>query len=197
MLHVLPTELTLSVLSQLPIPSLLSLQFLSRQWRYFFATHQSAIFFGAALYNGYIQPGTSFLEGAPLVKTSEPWSWKDFCYRSFQLCEGGLNGKGRAVMRVLMPSRARAYHIQLDEKAGICITDRMSGGIAVNDLFSGASLWCLPSVRECFFVLFGALMFWVLKWSLTVLRAIPLRLRKWVSGLFQQTWDPGSLAPGQ
>ncbi|KAN0129695.1 hypothetical protein V8E53_012515 [Lactarius tabidus] len=83
MLHVLPTELTLSVLSQLPISSLLSLRLLSRQWLDFFAAHQSVIFLDNALYHGYIQPGTPFLEDALSVDMSKPWavsmSWKNFC----------------------------------------------------------------------------------------------------------------------
>jgi len=83
MLHVLPAEVTLGVLSYLPIPSLLSLRLLSRQWLGFFASNQSAIFRGAALLHEYIQPGTLSLEDALSVNTGRPWagstSWKDFC----------------------------------------------------------------------------------------------------------------------
>ena len=82
MLHVLPTEVTLSVLSHLPIPSLRALAVLSRQWHDFFATNQSEIFHRAAILHDYIQPGTS-LRDAPSVNTSRPWAgsrtWKDFC----------------------------------------------------------------------------------------------------------------------
>jgi hypothetical protein len=73
MLHVLPAEVTLIVLSHLPIPSLLSLHLLSRQWRDFFVTHQSVIFHGAALYHGYIQPKTLTLEDALSANTGRPW----------------------------------------------------------------------------------------------------------------------------
>ena len=83
MLRVLPTEVTLGVLSHLPIPSLLSLPGLSRQWFDFFTTNQSAIFHSAALLHDYIQPGTLLLEDALSVNTGRPWvgstSWKDFC----------------------------------------------------------------------------------------------------------------------
>ena len=83
MLHVLPTEVMLSVLSYLSIPSLRSLAVLSRQWLDFFASNQSAIFYSAALLHEYIQPGTLFLEDALSVNTGRPWvgstSWKDFC----------------------------------------------------------------------------------------------------------------------
>jgi len=83
MLHVLPPELTLTVLSYLPIPSLLSLPLLSRQWLDFFFTNQSAIFRRAALLHEYIQAETLLLEDALSVNTGRPWagstSWKDFC----------------------------------------------------------------------------------------------------------------------
>jgi hypothetical protein len=83
MLHVLPAEVTLIVLSYLPIPSLLSLAVLSRQWVHFFAAQQSEIFRRAAIYHEYIPPGTMSLEGALSMKTGKPWagsaSWKDFC----------------------------------------------------------------------------------------------------------------------
>lgn len=58
MLYGLPPEVTLNVLSHLPVPSLLSLRLLSRQWSDFVTTHQSVIFHGAALYHGYIPPRT-------------------------------------------------------------------------------------------------------------------------------------------
>src|SRR6266702_3538225 len=78
-----PTEVTLNVLSHLPISSLLSLPLLSRQWFDFFTTNQSEIFRRAALLHEYIQPGTLFLEDALSVNKGRPWagstSWKDFC----------------------------------------------------------------------------------------------------------------------
>ena len=83
MLYGLPTEVTLNVLSYLPIPSLLSLTLLSRQWSDFFTEHKSTIFHGAALYQGYIPPGTSYLEDALSANGGKPLagstSWMDLC----------------------------------------------------------------------------------------------------------------------
>jgi hypothetical protein len=84
MLYDLPPEMTLNVLSHLPIPSLLSLRLLSRQWSDFVNVHQSVIFHGAALYHGYVPPGTGLEDvlsvtrnmGRPLAGTT---SWKDLC----------------------------------------------------------------------------------------------------------------------
>ncbi|KAH9038547.1 hypothetical protein EDB85DRAFT_2189366 [Lactarius pseudohatsudake] len=147
MLHVLPTEVTLNVLSHLPIPSLLSLPVLSRQWLNFFTTNQSAIFHSAALLHEYVQPETLSLEDALSVNTGKPWagstSWKDFCYRSFQLHKN-WEGNGRAVMRVLSPPGFNVHRIKVDEKAGICITTHSGGGLSVIHLFSSTVLWCLP-----------------------------------------------------
>ncbi|KAH9059600.1 hypothetical protein EDB87DRAFT_769565 [Lactarius vividus] len=110
MLHVLPAEVTLSVLSRIPIPSLLSLSALSRQWLDFFTTNQSTIFHSAPVLHEYIQPETLSLEDALSVNTGRPWagstSWKDFCklhhhiyrHRSFQLHKN-WEGNGRTVAR--------------------------------------------------------------------------------------------------
>ncbi|KAH9032737.1 hypothetical protein EDB84DRAFT_130016 [Lactarius hengduanensis] len=147
MLHVLPTEVTLDVLSHLPIPSLLSLPVLSHQWLDFLTTNQSKIFHSAALYHEYIHPETLLLEDALSANTGRPWagstSWMDFCHRSFQL-RNNWEGKGRAVARVLSPPGSNVHRIKVDEKAGICITTHMFGGISVIHLFSSTVLWCLP-----------------------------------------------------
>ncbi|KAH9026261.1 hypothetical protein EDB83DRAFT_2425556 [Lactarius deliciosus] len=74
MLHVLLTEVTLNVLSHLPIPSLLSLPVLSRQWLHFFTTNQSEIFHNAALLHEYIKPETLSLEDALSMNTGRPWA---------------------------------------------------------------------------------------------------------------------------
>jgi len=67
MLSILPTELSLSVLSYLPLRWLCALPTLSRQWLNFFSENQSTIFHNAAIHHRYIQPGDS------------PTDWKDFC----------------------------------------------------------------------------------------------------------------------
>ena len=153
----------------LPIPSLLSLLFLSRQLLGLFPAHQSAIFYGAAVHHEYTQPGTS-LNDALSMNTGRPWAgsthWKDFCKshafthgppltehshhegrRSLQFSRN-WEGKGRAVVRMLVPRCSIIHRIKVDEKAEICITTRQFGGLTVTDLFSGTMLWWLPRVRE-------------------------------------------------
>jgi hypothetical protein len=210
MLHILPAELTLKVLSHLPITSLLSLPALSRQWFHFFATHQSAIFYSAAVQHEYIQPGTS-LEDALSVNTGRPWegseSWKDFCKsylchfqlylfahclsltahshregcRSLQFSKN-WEGKGRTVARVISDS-TNTHCLKVDEKAGICVMTHQWGGLTVTHLFSSTILWSLPKVRECAY--YSLRFCWVLKQSLAVVRPplFPHRVRQRVSCL--------------
>jgi len=149
----LPHEVTLSVLSHLPIPSLVSLPVLSRQWFDFVATHESEIFHHAAILHEYIKPDTLSLADALSVNPGRPWagstSWKDFCHRSFQF-QKNWEGNGHAVARVLSPAGSIIHRIKVDERVGICITTHMLGGISVNHLFSGTVLWCLSPVRKWF-----------------------------------------------
>jgi len=53
---------------------------------------------------------------------------------------------------VVMPPGSNARHIKVDEKAGICITTSLLGGLTVTHLFSGTVLWRLPTshVTYCF-----------------------------------------------
>jgi hypothetical protein len=83
MLRILPTELSLSVLSYLPLPTLCSLPTLSHQWLDFCSENQSTIFHNAAILHGYIQPQTLQLGDALSMYEGSPWDgatdWKDFC----------------------------------------------------------------------------------------------------------------------
>lgn len=188
MLRILPTEISLSVLSYLPLPTLCSLPTLSRQWLDFCSENQSAIFHNAAILHEFIQPKTTQLEDALSAYVGSPWDgvtdWKDFCkstpsngltdlfhpyayetlgYRLIaapentdlifvgrRFCQLRRNwaGTGRVVARLVTPPGSDVHRIKVDEKAGICITTRMFGGLAVTHLFSGVLLWSLPPVRE-------------------------------------------------
>jgi hypothetical protein len=56
-------------------------------------------------------------------------------------------GKGRAVAREFLPPAFNVHRVKVDEKAGICITTCLLGGLTVTHLFSGTVLWHLPMVR--------------------------------------------------
>jgi hypothetical protein len=83
MLHVLPVELSLAVLSYLPLQALCPLPSLSRKWFNFFSQNLSAIFRSAAILHEYTHPGTYLLEDALYKHKGSPWEgatdWKDFC----------------------------------------------------------------------------------------------------------------------
>ncbi|KAF8257828.1 hypothetical protein EI94DRAFT_1225204 [Lactarius quietus] len=152
MLNVLPTEVTLIVLSHLPIPSLLSLAILSRQWLHFFATHQSEIFHRAALYHEYIPPGTLLLEDALSMNTGKPWagstSWKDFCkWVPSQLISNlqKLGRKRACCCAHVIASRLQPLLHQGRRKSRDMYYDSHWGGITVTHLLTGTVLWCLPT----------------------------------------------------
>ncbi|KAI9510203.1 hypothetical protein F5148DRAFT_623674 [Russula earlei] len=153
MLHILPVEVSLAILSYLPLPSLCSLSALSRQWFNFVSTNRSTIFRKAAILHGFTPPGTSLLKDVLSVCTGSPWAgatdWRDFCAscplgrRSVQL-RRNWEGNGRVVARMLSPPVRDVHRIKVDEKAGICITTHMFGGLWVTHLFSSTILWSLP-----------------------------------------------------
>ena len=66
--------------------------------------------------------------------------------RCFQLC-ANWEGNGRVVPRLVTPPGSDVHRIKVDESAGICITPRTLGGLAVTHLFSGVLLWSLSPVR--------------------------------------------------
>jgi hypothetical protein len=68
MLHILPTELSVLVLSYLPLRCLCALPTLSRQWLNFFSENQETIFHNAAIHHQYVQPGDG-----------PTGCWKGFC----------------------------------------------------------------------------------------------------------------------
>ena len=87
MLHTLPVELSLAVLSYLPLQTLCALPSLSRKWSDFFSQNQSTIFRNAAVLHGYTHPETYLLEDALSRHKGSPWEgatdWKDFCRPCF------------------------------------------------------------------------------------------------------------------
>jgi hypothetical protein len=89
MLHVLPVELSLAILSYLPIQTLCPLPSLSHKWFDFFSQNQSTIFRNAAVLHGYTHPETYLLEDALSDHKGSPWEgttdWKDFCRLSIFL----------------------------------------------------------------------------------------------------------------
>ena len=166
MLHRLPVEISLAVLSYLPLSTLGPLSSLSRKWRDFISANKSTIFRNAAILHEYIHPETLLLEDALSMHEGSPWrgatDWKDFCElllelstehmflifvgrRGFQLHKN-WEGNGRVVARLLYPGLGIVHRLKVDEKLGLLITTGL-GGLAVNHLFSNVPLWYLGHVR--------------------------------------------------
>ena len=167
MLHRLPVEISLAVLSYLPLSTLCPLSSLSRRWRDFISANKSTIFHNAAILHEYIPPKTLLLEDALSIREGSPWrgatDWNDFCELTLNLIteqtflifvgrrssqpHKNWEGNGRVVARLLYTALGDVHRIKVDEKAGLLIATHVSGGLSVTHLFSCAVLWCLPHVR--------------------------------------------------
>ena len=112
MLHVLPVELSLVVLSYLPLSTLCPLHTVSRKWFNFFSQNQSTIFHNAAILHGYTHPATLLLEDALSTHQGDPWEgatdWKDF-YKLYVAmpfpCTGVTDSESLVLVLVLILGR--------------------------------------------------------------------------------------------
>ena len=82
----LPAELTLSILSYLPLNSLSRLQSLCKSWNDFCALHESTIYRNAAYLHSYIPRPTTMLNELSSLYSQraleDVMTWKDLCMRS-------------------------------------------------------------------------------------------------------------------
>ncbi|KAJ7064614.1 hypothetical protein C8F01DRAFT_1127462 [Mycena amicta] len=133
----LPPELTISILSHLPISSLATLCKTSRAWNALIQTNESTIYQNAAIRHFSVPPSTTFddLESVlsrPAVAGTH--DWKSFCQRQLRIEQSWL-GKGPLV----------------DERRGFIISTGSSRdpGLRVVDMESGELAWSLPEGYVC------------------------------------------------
>lgn len=153
MLHGLPPELVIHILSFLPFQSLGALQQVSRPWNDFVLANQTLVYYNAAVVHNFIDsPAESLTSLNEVVGRLEGrlWrgvkSWKDFCEcsgypdaladrervqpllgrRRFQL-ERNWAGQGQSVFRNISPGRDDVHRLKVDEKERFCITTHMRG----------------------------------------------------------------------
>ena len=120
MLHVLPVELSLVVLSYLPLSTLCPLHSVSRKWFNFFSQNQSTIFRNAAILHGYTHPATLVLEDALSTHQGDPWegatNWKDFCKFCVAMpfpCTGVTDSESPVIVLVLVLGR-RSHQLHMN-----------------------------------------------------------------------------------
>jgi F-box associated protein len=120
MLHILPVELSLAVLSYLPLSTLCPSHSVSRKWLNFFSQNQSTIFHNAAILHGYTHHATLLLEDALSTHQGDPWEgatdWKDFCklYITMPLpCTGVADSESPVLVLVLVLGR-RSHQLHMN-----------------------------------------------------------------------------------
>ncbi|KDQ52879.1 hypothetical protein JAAARDRAFT_61656 [Jaapia argillacea MUCL 33604] len=150
MLKSLPAELTLHLLSYLPLGDISTITLLSRAWLAFLNANQDTVYRQAAIYHRFVSPDVVSLE---TVRDSEngSWmdglnSWKDLCRRhtilsqswSGQnlLSEGSYTSPGQAVHR-----------FTIDEKQRTVIATHENNGLTVSTLEDDRLIWGLP--KDC------------------------------------------------
>jgi hypothetical protein len=151
MLHILPVEGILEVLSYLPVQSLWALQLVSRDWETFVKTNQTTIYKNAALLHGFLASSdvTSMDELQTLFTVrsfTEVHDWKSFCHRR-QLIDMSWNGRGPSAIKKYTDTGDGVHRIKVDEDAGYIITTSQLGGLCVTDLTRNERLWSLPQAR--------------------------------------------------
>ncbi|KAI6124251.1 hypothetical protein EDD17DRAFT_907624 [Pisolithus thermaeus] len=141
MLHLLPVEIALQVVSYLPIQTLHQLVQVSRAWHDLIAVNESTVYRNAAILHRLVQDENcdNLVSQASRLEIN----WKSFCRREFQI-EWGWRGKAPSYVEELSASGTSVHRIKVDEDSGLVITTSQRGGLLVTNLKGNAPLWGLP-----------------------------------------------------
>ncbi|KAG6852750.1 hypothetical protein C0991_009370 [Blastosporella zonata] len=143
----LPPELTLAILSYLPLSSLSDALLVCRRWEEFLKLHENPIYHRAALLHGYISSGGTSIENAGKQYSQRSvgsvTNWKDLC-RKRRWIERNWSGTGPSKVTAHMGAGKHVHRIKVDEKAGYILTTSTIGGLSVTDLRHDKELWSLP-----------------------------------------------------
>ncbi|KAI6017465.1 hypothetical protein EDC04DRAFT_2576716 [Pisolithus marmoratus] len=140
MLHLLPAEVALQVVSYLPIQSLHNILQVSHAWHDLIAVNENTVYRNAANLHCLVhEKGFDDSSQASCSGTN----WKSFCRREFQI-EWGWRGKAPAYVKELSASGTDVHRIKVDEELGLVITTGRRGGLLVTDLKGNGPLWGLP-----------------------------------------------------
>ncbi|KAF9523802.1 hypothetical protein CPB83DRAFT_821046 [Crepidotus variabilis] len=161
-LETLPLEITLHIISYLPIFSINQIRLLSRTWLLFLEEHENVIYQKAASLHGMVS-GHSTSFAAPEWKKrfssrslAGATNWKTFCQTRLRL-RRAWNGEApsttacRALRVARFPEkpaievREQVHRIKIDEQRKIIITTTAVGPprVIVRDMDTGAALWHL------------------------------------------------------
>ncbi|KDR70005.1 hypothetical protein GALMADRAFT_255349 [Galerina marginata CBS 339.88] len=157
----LPAELSLLIISYLPLSSLAVLHQLNRSWSDFLSLQENedAVYRAAAVREGYVGAALTGVRWEAQAYSEKAMrdvdSWKIFCKKRKMITSSWA---GYAPSRITpsprqighdtdgesSPHYRRVYDIKVDEKAGISMATTKSGGLVVRDLETDLVLWELP-----------------------------------------------------
>ncbi|KAF8956222.1 hypothetical protein BDZ97DRAFT_1852767 [Flammula alnicola] len=166
----LPAEITILILSYLPLPTLSVLLRLNAEWFDFIGQNGNTIYHNAAFLQGYIPSHKTLIEELRPTEagterqalysrraTEGIHGWKDMCRKRkmIQRSWAGLAPSSILPSPRTLPSpipsnlpgnnpHRRIHRIKVDEKAGIIMTTTGVGGLMVRDLETDEVLWELP-----------------------------------------------------
>ncbi|KAI6012770.1 hypothetical protein F5J12DRAFT_685805, partial [Pisolithus orientalis] len=141
MLHLLPAEIALQVVSYLPIQSVHKITQVSHAWHDLIAVNENAVYRNAAILHRLVYE--SDCGDLALQPPRSGTNWKSFCRREFQM-EWGWRGKVPPCIEELPASGTSVHRIKVDEDLGLVITTGQRGGLLVTDLKGNTPLWGLP-----------------------------------------------------
>lgn len=141
MLHSLPVEIALQVVSYLPIQTLHRIAQVSRAWHDLIAVNECTVYRNAAILHRLVQDENC--DDSTSQASHQATNWKSFCSREFQI-EWGWRGKAPSCVEELSASGTSVHRIKVDEDSGLVITTSQSGGLLVTGLKGNSPLWGLP-----------------------------------------------------
>ncbi|KAI0924085.1 hypothetical protein AcW1_006847 [Taiwanofungus camphoratus] len=147
MLLLFPTDITLCILSFLPLHDLSSLHLLSSQVHHLINDNEATVYHQAAVFHKFVSPRLS-LKAAKLSEShrggwlDDIWTWKELCRRLLTL-ERNWNGRGQVLEGGYPTADDGVLRFQIDEEQKTVIEASRSGGLTVHAMEDHRVLWGL------------------------------------------------------
>ncbi|KAF9237080.1 hypothetical protein BU15DRAFT_12876, partial [Melanogaster broomeanus] len=143
MLHLLPAEIAVDIISSLPLPSLYSSTLVSRYWNALITINEVTVYRNAALLHRFVAEDELQADSSSWNPKFTHINWKSYCQRELEI-ERGWHGKGPSIVRELTATGTAVHRIKVDHEHGFVITTYQTGGLFVTDMKDDRVLWALP-----------------------------------------------------
>ncbi|KAF7316559.1 F-box domain-containing protein [Mycena indigotica] len=144
----LSPEVTLIILSHLPLPSLSALARTSHIWHEFFETNELEVYRNAAIRHFAIPSSATFDNIETVVSQralAGSTDWRSFCKTQLSIKQAWL-GKSASSVTYHAAAGESVHGIKVDEQKGFIVvtTSGMEPELRVTDMNSGELVWALP-----------------------------------------------------